>query len=78
MILTLARSSPDLKVPQPGEAPTPIVPETPSTPMEPDPVPATDPIPPSIPEPDPDRDVPIEPPDAPQVTSSAGRSLRRP
>jgi hypothetical protein len=78
MVLTLARSSPDLKVPQPGESPTPIVPETPMTPMEPDPVPATDPIPPTIPEPDPDRQVPIEPPAPPQVTSSAGRSLRRP
>jgi hypothetical protein len=67
MLLTLARSSPDFKVPQPGESPTPIVPETPSTPYEPDPVPTTDPMPPSVPQPDPDRDVPIEPPDAPQT-----------
>jgi hypothetical protein len=67
MVFTLARSSPDFKVPQPGEAPTPIVPETPSTPMQPDPIPTPDPVPPSIPEPDPDRDVPIEPPDSPQT-----------
>jgi hypothetical protein len=67
MLLTLARTSPDLKVPQPGEAPTPIVPETPITPYEPDPIPTPDPAPPSVPGPDPDRDVPIEPPDAPQI-----------
>jgi hypothetical protein len=68
MLLTLARSSPQLKVPTPGESPTPIVPEIPSTPMEPDPVPTIEPQPPSVPEPDPDRDVPIEPPDPPQTT----------
>jgi hypothetical protein len=62
MLLTLARSSPDFKVPQPGEAPTPIVPETPTVPAEPDPVPATEPVGPTVPEPDPDRDVPIDPP----------------
>jgi hypothetical protein len=67
MLLTLSRTSPDLKVPQPGEAPTPIVPETPITPYEPDPIPTPDPAPPSVPGPDPDRDVPIEPPDAPQI-----------
>jgi hypothetical protein len=67
MLLLLARSAPTLKVPSPGEQPTPIVPETPSVPAEPDPVPATDPVPPSVPEPDPDRSVPIEPPDAPQT-----------
>ena len=67
MVLTLARPVPALKVPEPGESPTPIVPETPSTPMEPDPVPTIEPEPPSVPEPDPDRTVPIEPPDAPQT-----------
>ena len=67
MLMTLARSSPDLKVPAPGESPTPIVPETPSTPMEPDPVPTIEPEPPSVPEPDPDRTVPIEPPESPQT-----------
>ena len=68
MLLTLARSSPDLKVPQPGEAPTPIVPETPSVPTEPDPFPAPDPVGPTVPtEPDPDRNIPIEPPEQPQT-----------
>jgi hypothetical protein len=67
MPLTLARSSPDLKVPQPGETPTPIVPETPSVPMEPDPMPTPDPIGPTVPGPDPDRDVPIDPPQPPQT-----------
>jgi len=66
-MLLLARSSPDLKVPQPGEAPTPIVPETPSVPTEPDPFPTPDPVGPSVPEPDPDRSIPIEPPQAPQT-----------
>ncbi len=67
MLLLLARSSPDLKVPQPGEQPTPIVPETPMVPPEPYPGPSTDPMPPSVPEPDPDRSIPIEPPDQPQT-----------
>jgi hypothetical protein len=67
MLLTLARTSPDLKVPQPGEAPTPIVPETPSVPSEPDLVPAPEPVGPTVPGPDPDRDVPIEPPAPPQT-----------
>ncbi len=67
MLLSLARSAPDFKVPQPGEAPTPVVPDTPSVPTEPDPVPATEPVGPSVPEPDPDRDVPIEPPAAPRT-----------
>jgi hypothetical protein len=67
MLLTLARSSPDFKVPQPSENPTPIVPETPSVPTEPDPVPAPEPVGPSVPGPDPDRTVPIEPPETPQT-----------
>ena len=67
MVLTLARSAPYLKVPSPGEAPTPVVPEPPVIPAEPDPVPTPSPDPPSVPEPDPERDVPIEPPDAPQT-----------
>ncbi len=67
MLLTLARSSLDLKLPQPGESPTPIVPATPSVPSGPDTVPAIDPLPPSVPGPDPDRDVPIDPPAPPQT-----------
>lgn len=67
-MLMLARSSPDFKVPQPGEAPTPIVPERPSVPTEPDPFPTPDPVGPSVPEPDPDRSIPIEPPQAPQTS----------
>lgn len=63
MPLTRTRSSPAFKVPQPGESPTPIVPESPRVPTEPDPFPTPDPVGPSVPtEPDPDRDVPIEPP----------------
>jgi hypothetical protein len=67
MLLTAARPSPDLEVPQPSENPTPIVPETPSVPTEPDPAPAPEPVGPSVPGPDPDRTVPIEPPEAPQT-----------
>lgn len=67
MLVRMARASPDFKVPQPGEAPTPVVPETPSTPTTPDPVPAPEPVGPTIPGPDPERDVPIEPPEAPQT-----------
>jgi hypothetical protein len=67
MLLTTARAAPQLEVPQPGEAPTPIVPETPSVPTEPDPVPAPEPVGPTVPGPDPDRDVPIEPPMPPQT-----------
>jgi hypothetical protein len=67
MLLTLARPIPGLEVPQPAEAPTPIVPETPSVPSEPDPMPAPEPVGPSVPGPDPDRDVPIDPPQPPQT-----------
>jgi hypothetical protein len=67
MVLTLARPIPQLKVPSPSEAPTPVVPELPTIPSNPDPVPTPSPDPPSVPEPDPERDVPIELPDAPQT-----------
>ena len=52
MVVTLARPVPQLKVPTPGEVPTPVVPEPSIVPN---------------PEPDPDRDVPIDPPSAPQT-----------
>jgi hypothetical protein len=62
---------PQLKVPTPSEPVGPIVPETPSVPADPVPAPDIappgDPLPPSVPEPDPYRDVPIEPPEAPQT-----------
>ena len=71
MVLSMARSAPQLKIPTPGEQPTPIVPEPSTVPADPEPAPTPgppgDPQPPSVPEPDPDRDVPIEPPDAPQT-----------
>jgi hypothetical protein len=67
MLLTLARPVPALEVPQPSEPPTPVVPDTPSVPADPDPVPAPSPTPPSVPGPDPQRDVPIEPPSPPQT-----------
>jgi len=67
MVLTMARNAPMMEVPSPGEAPTPVVPETPTIPADPDPVPTPSPEPPSVPEIDPSRDVPIEPPTAPQT-----------
>jgi hypothetical protein len=67
MVLTLTRSAPQMKVPSPGEPPTPIVPDAPVVPADPDPVTTPSPAPPSVPQPDPERDVPIEPPDAPQT-----------
>jgi hypothetical protein len=39
--------------------------------LSPDPGPPGDPMPPSFPEPDPDRDVPIDPPGAPQTAATA-------
>lgn len=68
MLLTLARSSPQLKVPAPSEDPTPVVPEpgfVPDPEPTPQPGPPGDPQPPSVPAPDPERDVPIDPPGAP-------------
>jgi hypothetical protein len=64
-------ASPRLEVPQPGEAPTPVVPA--ETPEVPDPEPAPpggppgSPEPPGVPEVDPDREAPIEPPPMPQT-----------